>query len=127
MRFVVAFGSDHRFTGKQSVSLALLDGEPLVLWGCRGGDDGTGRLVDGFATSSDASHRANDAHWIAFLVRQGLGCAILPESLARAYALTYRELEGATPRHLTVLATVAGRRHSPALSTLLRTLAVVAA
>ncbi len=123
---VVVFANHHRFAGYSSMTLEALDGEPLVeRFGCPF-EDALTRIMNAQALTRIIKHRSNDPLWIAALVRDGLGCAVVPESLARANALSFRKLEGVSLRHRTMLATVAGRRHSVALGALIHAVASLA-
>ena len=116
---VVAFADGHRFAKQQSLTLDALDAEPLVVrFGCRFEEAIAGHMSSrGLARY--VRHRCNEPRWIAELVRNGLGCSVVPTAVARAYDLPHCRLEGIPLQHRTVLATVAGRRHSHAVTTLI--------
>jgi DNA-binding transcriptional LysR family regulator len=117
---VVVFAADHRFSKYQSLELEALDGEPLVArFGCRL-EEALAGLMDVRGLTRNIRHRSNDSSWLAELVRSGFGCGILPRSVAEAHALAFRKLDGVLIEHHTMLATVAGRRHSLAVATLLQ-------
>ena len=119
-QLVVVFAVDHRFSKYQSLELEALDGEPLVArFGCRV-EEALAGLMDVRGLTRNIRHRSNDSSWLAELVRSGFGCGILPRSVAEAHALAFRKLDGVLIEHHTVLATVAGRRHSLAVATLLQ-------
>ena len=124
---VVVFAEGHRFADQPSVALDALQDEPLVLsLGCRF-DDALGRHMEARGLTRQVRHRSNDPCWIAQFVRNGLGCAVVPAATARAHALDFRPIDGFPVRHRTVLATVAGRRHSAALAALIQQVGVAAA
>jgi DNA-binding transcriptional LysR family regulator len=117
---VVAFSADHRFSDEQSVALESLDGEPLVVRvGCPM-EVALADIMNVRGLTRNIRHRSNDTAWIAELVRSGFGCGILPRTVAESQALAYRKLDGVLLEHRTMLATVAGRRHSLAVTTLLK-------
>ena len=119
-QLVVVFAVDHRFSKYQSLELEALDGEPLVArFGCRL-EEALAGLMDVRGLTRNIRHRSNDSSWLAELVRSGFGCGILPRSVAEAHALAFRKLDGVLIEHDTMLATVAGRRHSLAVATLLQ-------
>ena len=117
---VVAFAANHRFSKHQSLELEALDGEPLIVrFGCRV-EEALAGLMDVRGLTRNIRHRSNDSSWLAELVRSGSGCGIFPRSVAEAHTLAFRKLDGVLIEHRTMLATVAGRRHSLAVATLLR-------
>jgi DNA-binding transcriptional LysR family regulator len=117
---VVAFAANHRFSKYQSLELEALDGEPLIVrFGCRI-EEALAGLMDVRGLTRNIRHRSNDSSWLAELVRSGSGCGIFPRSVAEAHTLAFRKLDGVLIEHRTMLATVAGRRHSLAVATLLR-------
>ena len=117
---VVAFAADHRFSKYQSLELEALDGEPLVVrLGCRV-EEALAGVMDVRGLTRNIRHRSNDSGWLVELVRNGFGCGIFPRSVAEAHALAFRKLDGVLIEQRTVLATVAGRRHSLAVATLLQ-------
>ena len=117
---VVAFADGHRFAGQRNVTLDALHDEPLVVrFGCRF-EEAIARHMDALGLTRQVRHHCNEPRWIAELVRNGLGCSVVPTAVARAYDLPHRRLEGLPLEHRTVLATVAGRRHSHAVTTLIQ-------
>ena len=118
--YVVAFAPGHRFEARQELTLEALDGEPLVV---RTGCVHEAALADTMRARGITRlerHRSGDERWLAGLVRIGLGCMIVPEVVALAQGLPFRPLTDLPSVHRTVLATVAGRRRSPALAALVR-------
>lgn len=115
---VVAFADGHRFAGLASVPVEALAGEPLVVrLGCRH-EQMLARLMEARGLERLVRHRVEDPLWLADFVRGGQGCAVVAATLALSHALAHRTLDGVPLRFRTVLATVAGRRHSPALASL---------
>jgi DNA-binding transcriptional LysR family regulator len=120
---VVAFAAGHRFSRDSSVALEALDGEPLVVrFGCHIEQAVTGAMAARGLTRN-IRHSSNDSGWLAELVRNGFGCGVFPRALAEAHALACRKLDGVFFEHRTMLATVAGRRHSLAVTTLIKNIA----
>ncbi len=122
-RLVVAFAAEHRFAHLDRITIDTLDGEPLVA-NC---DDrfgaALGRLMQAAGLRHVVKHYSDDPHWTAAFVRNGMACAVIPEALAMAAGLPFRRIDDIPLRLRTMLATVAGRRHSAALSSLLRQIA----
>ena len=117
---VVAFAADHRFSGDRSVALEALDGEPLVVrFGCPV-EAALADIMNARGLTRNVRHRSNDTGWTAELVRSGFGCCILPRTVAESQALAHRKLDGVLLEYRTMLATVSGRRHSLAVTTLLK-------
>jgi DNA-binding transcriptional LysR family regulator len=116
---VVVFAEGHRFSHRQTIDIETLDGEPLVVAsGCHLDEDFAGRFEFRHVGSLRRC-RSNDLHWVAEFVRKGFGCAVVTRATAVRHSLHYRELSGLPQRHRTVLATLAGRRHSLAVATLI--------
>ena len=119
---VVVFASGHRFEALRVVPLDALDSEPLIArCNCRF-EEALASLLEKRGLRRLVRHRSNDPRWTAAFVRSGLASAVMPEGMAMATGLPFRTLEGVPFRFRTVLATVAGRRHSVALSALIRTI-----
>ena len=117
---VVAFADGHRFEKQQSVTLDSLDAEPLVVrFGCRFEEAIAGQM-EARRLTRHVRHHCNEPRWMAELVRNGLGCSIVPNAVARAHDLPHCRLDGIPLQHRTMLATVAGRRHSLAVTTLIQ-------
>lgn len=124
--FAVAFKSGHRFADEAEVAFEALDSEPLVVRsGCRH-EDALAAAMEARGITRHVRHRSNDMRWIGEFVRAGLGCAILPASVASAHGLAHRPIADLSLRHRTALTTVAGRRHSAALAALIHQLSRVA-
>ncbi|WP_245572863.1 LysR family transcriptional regulator [Lichenihabitans psoromatis] len=121
----VAIADGHRFAALASVPLDMLESEALISHSGYAFDEDMVQTMDSLGVNCVVGHRSNDLLWVVTLVRSGLGCAILPRALAREHGLTCRPIEGTTLRYRTVLATVAGRRHSLALSTLIQTVSAM--
>ena len=120
--FVVACASDHRFQAKDEVTLEALDGEPLLVRLTCAYEDALAAAMEARGLQQVVRHRSSDHGWLIELARAGLGCMVVPQGLARAEDLPHRLLADLPFHHRIVLVTVAGRRHSPALTALLRRL-----
>ena len=124
---VVAFPEGHRFAQSPSVLFEQLDAEPLVaLSGCLWEEALAGTMAARGLTRL-VRHRTNEPRWLAYFVRSGLGCAVVPAAMAGLFTLAHRKLDGLALRHSTMLATVAGRRHSLAVTTLIQKIKAVQA
>jgi len=118
--FVVAFAPGHRFERTGEVTLEDLDGEALVIrLGC-GHEEVIAAAMEARGINRSIRHRSGDERWLGEMVRSGLGCILWPEAVARARRLSYRRLSDLPLSFRVALTTVAGRRHSPALTALLR-------
>ena len=82
------------------------------------------RQVGDVGRCAASGYRSNDLRWVAEFARNGLGCAVVPRATALSHALDHRKLEGLRLRHITMLATVAGRRHSLVVTTLIEQAAI---
>ena len=114
----------HRFAHRQTIGIEELGGEPLIVGS---GFRFDGDLAGGVETSGVARLQRycnNDLRWIAEFVRNGLGCAVVPRATALSHALDHRKLEGLPQRYRTMLATVAGRRHSLTVTMLIQQVAI---
>lgn len=121
---VVVFAKGHQFAHRQTIGIEELDGEPLVVGsGFRFDEDLAGRL-ETLSVARHQRYRSNDLRWVAEFVRNGLGCAVMPRETALSHTLDHRKLEGLPLRHRTMLATVAGRRHSSAVTMLIQQVAI---
>lgn len=124
--FVVAFPPGHRFGSRDEVTLEDLDGEGLIVrLGC-GHEAAIAAAMAARGISRTIRHKSSDERWLAEMVRAGLGCSLWPEPVARARQLPFRRLGDLPLTFRVALATVAGRRHSPALAALIRHAALIA-
>lgn len=118
--FVAAFAPGHRFAKVAELALEALDGEPLVIRSGCGHEAALAAAMAARGINRVVRHRSGDERWLVELVRAGLGCCVLPATTARLQGLGHRVLADLPVLHRVVLATVAGRRHSPALAALVR-------
>lgn len=118
--FCVTFAPGHRFEAASELVLEDLDSEPLIVRvGCRH-EEAIATAMEARGINRVARHSCGDERWLAGLVREGLGCILWPEGVARTRSLPFRRLADLPLRHRVVLTTMAGRRHSPALAALVR-------
>ncbi len=111
--YVIAFPRDHRFRSMESVSLSDLEGERyLSRVNCE--------YLDAFRTDGssfeitlDDRFESENENWVQAMVIADLGCAIMPESLARHPVMHYRPLVSPLVRRTVCVVTRRGRRHSP--------------
>ena len=119
----VAFSEQHRFAdgadGEELELIALQD-EALVVRSDCVHEDALAHAMSERGIRRRVRHRVDAARWLVDLVRRGPGCAVVPVTLALAYALPHRPLAGLDLRHRTMLATVPGRPHPPALAKLVK-------
>ena len=120
--FVVVFAAGHRFAALKTVPLEALDSEPLITRSNCHFEKALAILLEKRGLRRLPRHRSNDPRWTAAFVRSGLASAVMPEGMALATGLPFRTLEGVPFQFRTVLATVAGRGHSMALSALIHSI-----
>lgn len=114
-RYVVAFPRGHRFERMEQVPVCLLTGEPylermnceyVVHYEASGSS---------FVFEPDIRYRSEHEDWIQAMIIAGMGCACMPEYMPLLPDLLRRPLcEPAISRTI-VVATVRGRRHTPAV------------
>jgi DNA-binding transcriptional LysR family regulator len=121
--FVVAHPPGHRFAALPEVTLEMLDGEPLAEHSANPCEQALAGIMEARGCTRLVKHRANDIRWLVWLVRAGLACAILPEMVACRADLDRKPLNGVDLWPSIAFATIAGRRHSPALAKLVRQVA----
>lgn len=87
--YVVGFGDDHRFNGREAVSLEELHREHYCQrTGCEFSDF-IGRLLRDQGVQLQIVHRSHREDWVQALVRANFGVAFMPESLAQGAELAY--------------------------------------
>ena len=115
--FYVSFAPGHRFSQMNAVPLRELEGEDYIKRLHCEFPSNLARL--GVAKPYDAvkiRYVGEREDWIQALVRAGLGCAVMPENLPLLPGLEMRPLIEPEVFRQISLATVAGRRHSPAVA-----------
>jgi DNA-binding transcriptional LysR family regulator len=118
--YVLAFQAGHRFTKSVELTLEALEGEPLVARLRSGYEDALASAMRARGVTRSVRHESDDGSWLVALARAGLGCLVLPLAAARASGLTFRPFADLPIAHRVALATVPGRRHSPALAGMMR-------
>ena len=119
-RFVIAFPPGHRFAGLDAIPVAeLRDQSYLARTNCEHGRD-IGKLCRDKGVPLNIVYRSEREDWIQTMVMAGLGVCFLPE-----YSPTVPGLQIRPPADLDVvrevgLATVPGRRFSPAVARFVR-------
>ena len=124
---VVAFAQGHRFADGADVPISALHGEALIVRSGCSHELVVARAMADRGVERRIRHTVDDTRWLADFVRRGQGHAVVPATLARAHALAHRPLRGVELTHRTVLATVRGRPHPPALATLVQQVCGMAA
>jgi DNA-binding transcriptional LysR family regulator len=117
---VVAFASGHRFSRAHRIAFEELGAEPLATWTRGWADAALATAMEARRLPRVVRYRSNDLRWIAELVRNGLAVAAMPQTSAEAFGLRHRGLADVSLQHRSVLATVAGRRHSRAVAMLVQ-------
>lgn len=119
-RYMIAFPSGHPFGRDNAVPVAALDGvDYLKRVHCE--------YVDHFEALGETrplgvNVRYSSARedWVQAMVVAGLGCSIMPEFLPTLDGVGMRPLTDPEIARTVSLATVAGRRHGPALAAMVR-------
>ncbi len=116
----VAFPAEHPFADRAEVPVTALDSLALILPDrAAGAEAKLARL----GVVPGTTHAVEDTGWLAGLIAEGVGVAVLPTAVAARLGLAHRPLIDDTGSRLlreTVFVTMAGRRHSPALDALQR-------
>ncbi len=119
-RYTVAFAKGHRFEGLNAVPVDELDGEDYLLrLHCEFMDHFTA-LGHEEALNTNIRYRSEREDWVQAMVLAQMGCAIMPEFLPTLPGLETRPVVEPEVSRTISLVTVAGRRFSPALQTLIR-------
>ncbi|MGE4528892.1 MAG: LysR family transcriptional regulator [Rhodospirillaceae bacterium] len=114
--YVVAFRPGHRFEAMDVVPLAELNHEDyLSRVNCEYPEHFDALGIPDPAADSRICYETEREDWIQAMILAGMGCSVIPEFLPMLPGIATRPLvEPEIARHV-VLATVSGRRHSPAL------------
>lgn len=114
-RFVVAFPPGHRFARQNAVQLADMAGEHYLLRPeCELRDViRQTREQRGVAMNIRCESQRED--WIQSMILAGMGCAFMPETMPMLPGIETRPLQEENLQREICLATVAGRRFSPAV------------
>ncbi len=118
--YTIAFARGHRFEQMSTIPLRELDGEDyLVRLHCEFTDHFEAL---GFEAKQDVKVRYSSERedWIQAMVLARLGCSIMPEFLPALPGIVTRPAVEPDVARTISLVTVAGRRHSPAVSALVR-------
>ena len=119
-RFVVAFSPGHPFGEKNAVDVSMLEGiDYLSRVHCEFPEyyEALG-FTRPIGTRVRYSSERED--WIQAMVAAGHGCSVMPEFLPVFEGITVRPLINPEVTRIVSLATVAGRRHSSALTAMVR-------
>lgn len=119
-RYVVVFPSDHRLGRLNAVTLSDLSGEPYVdRLACE-----MREMVMSVCADLDvelyARFRSEREDWVQAMVLAGIGFAFMPEYSVTLPGLIQRPLSDPAVERTICIATVPGRRHSPAVDAFLR-------
>lgn len=121
-RFVVAFPPGHRFQELQEVPLAMVAGESyLSRTNCEYFGYLDGLLSERMIDVADA-YRSEREDWIQSMIMAGMGIAFLPEFTPVLKGLPTRPIAEPSVTRIVQLATVAGRRFSPAVAAFVKAL-----
>jgi LysR family transcriptional regulator, hydrogen peroxide-inducible genes activator len=92
-RFVLAFGNDHRFNGRPSISLSELNREKY----CDRTNCEYSNYIEGLLTDAgvrvEVVQESGREDWVAAFVRANFGVSFMPESMAKAASLGYAHIE----------------------------------
>ena len=115
-RYTVAFAGGHRFELLNEVPITELNGEDYVVrLHCEFTDyfEALG-VKEGFESNVRYSTERED--WAQAMVLAGMGCSIIPEFGLQMPGIVTRPVSAPTVSRTVSLVTVAGRRHTPAIS-----------
>ena len=119
-RYVVAFPPGHRFEAMNAVPVAEMEGENyLSRLNCEY-DDHFRREVGNQTVAVNIRFQSEREDWIQAMILAGMGCSFIPEQMPLFPSLRTRILIEPEIWRAVSLATVRGRRHSPALDLLVR-------
>lgn len=114
-QYVVAFPRGHRFEKMESVPVNELHEEPyLERLNCEyvlHYEKAAGK----FNVEPEVRYRSEHEDWIQAMILAGMGCACMPEYMALFPDLMRRPLVEPKIRRTVSVATVRGRRHTPAI------------
>lgn len=114
-RYVVSFGKGHRFEQMNAVPLAELDGEDYLSRAHCEYPDHFDSLGIPDKCEVHVRYRSEREDWIQALVLAGMGCAVMPEFLPIVPGIATRIIVDPEISRTVSVATVAGRRFSPAV------------
>ena len=115
-RFVVAFPSGHRFEALAEVPLMTISGESyLARANCEYYETFERIIAEQHLTIEDV-YRSEREDWIQTMIMAGMGIAFLPEFSPLLPGLQTRPIVAPEVRRQICLATIAGRRFSPAVA-----------
>jgi DNA-binding transcriptional LysR family regulator len=114
-RYGVAFAKGHRFERLNAVPFRDLTGEPYVERMMCEFDEHREAILPGQDVAVDVKFRSEREDWVQALLASGVGCAVMPEFLPRLPDVVLRLLVEPEVSRTVSLATVAGRRHTPAV------------
>jgi DNA-binding transcriptional LysR family regulator len=114
-RYGVAFAKGHRFERLNAVPFGELAGEPYVERMMCEFDDHRAAILPDTDVDVDVKFRSEREDWVQALLASGVGCAVMPEFLPRLPDVVLRLLIEPEVSRTVSLATVAGRRHTPAV------------
>ena len=116
-RYVVAFRPGHRFEAMETVPLAELNTEDyLNRVNCEYPEYFAALGIPDPAADCNVCYETEREDWIQAMILAGMGCCVTPEFLPMMPGIATRALVAPEISRNVVLATVSGRRHSPALS-----------
>lgn len=119
-RYVIAFPAGHRFEGMECVRLADLDGERyLRRVNCEYLDflEAEGHVDD---TETEIRFQSEHESWVQAMIIAGLGCAVMPASLAAHPGLHSRPLVAPPVSRTISVVTRRGRKHTPVVDFFIR-------
>lgn len=125
-RYMIACPPDHRFLKMRAVPIASLQGEKYVRrLNCEYMthfestlcelETNAAEILEHSMASIDVRHESEHENWIQSLVVAGMGCAVMPEYMSLGTELQMRPLVEPEIWRTIGLATVRGRKHTPAV------------
>ena len=119
-RYTITFAKGHAFERLNAVPVTALDGiDYLQRVHCEFMDHFDALGAD-WTFKTNVRYSSEREDWIQALVVAGLGCSIMPEHLPVLPGISSRPIADPEVSRTISLVTVAGRRHSTALETMIR-------
>jgi LysR family transcriptional regulator, hydrogen peroxide-inducible genes activator len=121
-RFVIAFPSGHRFARMSSIPIAAIDGENYLRRINCEYRDRLSELADACKADVHLGYASEREDWIQNMVAGGLGICFIPEFSAVLPGIQIRPVIDPEVWREVCLVTMAGRRHSPAVASFVKSL-----
>ena len=119
-RYVIAFPQGHAFARRDAVPVDALAGEDYLKRVHCEFTDHFEAMGDTRPLGVNVRYSSEREDWVQAMVAAGMGCSIMPEHLPQIPGIGIRPLTEPEVARTVSLVTVAGRRHGPALTVMMR-------